>query len=39
VPFGGVINELKKRFPMYKSDITDSLRWAFLHSIMDKGNL
>jgi esterase/lipase len=26
VPFGGVINELKKRFPMYKSDITDSLR-------------
>jgi esterase/lipase len=26
VPFGGVINELKKRFPMYKSDITDSFR-------------
>ena len=23
-PFGGVINEVKKRFPMYKSDITDS---------------
>ena len=26
VPFGGVINEIKKRFPMYKSDITDAFR-------------
>jgi HCO3- transporter family len=25
VPFGGVINELKKRFPLYKSDLLDSL--------------
>ena len=24
VPFGGMINELKKRFPLYKSDIVDS---------------
>ena len=25
VPFGGVINELRKRFPLYKSDLLDSL--------------
>ena len=29
VPFGGVINELKKRFPQYKSDITDAFRNRF----------
>ena len=25
VPFGGVINELRKRFPLYKSDLLDAL--------------